>query len=88
MVASDHVHPSTFWSLVAGELDPEQLAHVNSHICSCSGCATELARRHAAHQLLRDSATVEIPDPVRRRLETTITQLEDPAGDDAWHHGR
>ena len=83
MVASGHVHPSTLWSLVAGDLDPEQLAHLESHLDVCSGCARELARTRAIHRLLRHRATVEIPDPVRRRLEATIAQLGDPAEEEA-----
>ena len=41
MVASGHVDPSTLWSLVAGELDHEQLAHLSSHLDVCSGWADE-----------------------------------------------
>ncbi|MFP4636692.1 MAG: anti-sigma factor family protein [Nitriliruptoraceae bacterium] len=80
MAPSSHVHPATLWSLAAGELCPEQRSHVRSHLAACSCCAAEFERKRAVDRLLRDSATVEIPAAVRRRLETTITQLGGPAG--------
>ena len=88
MVPSSHVHPSTRWSLVAGELSPEQLDPVSSDFASCSGCATELERKRAVQRLLHDSAAVEIPDPVRQRLEVTLTQLGEAAGEGVQPPGR
>lgn len=83
MDASRHVAPSTLWSLVADELAPEQLDRVSRHIDACGSCATELERKRVAHRLLRDSALVEVPDPVRQRLEATITRLGDAVGEGA-----
>jgi anti-sigma factor (TIGR02949 family) len=64
------------WEYLDGELGDEERAALDEHLSFCRRCCGEAEFAEELRNFLRSSADVELPDDVRRRLTSTLDELE------------
>jgi anti-sigma factor (TIGR02949 family) len=64
------------WEYLDGELGDEERAAIDEHLSFCRRCCGEAEFAEELRNFLRSSADVELPDDVRRRLTSTLDELE------------
>jgi mycothiol system anti-sigma-R factor len=64
------------WAYLDGELPVESRAAVEEHLSFCRRCCGEAEFAEELRAFLAREAADDIPDDVRRRLLTTLDELE------------
>jgi mycothiol system anti-sigma-R factor len=64
------------WAYLDGEIEPAQRAAVEEHLAFCRRCCGELEFAEELRRFLAAGAAEELPDDVRARLDTTLSELD------------
>jgi mycothiol system anti-sigma-R factor len=64
------------WAYLDGEIEPAQRAAVEEHLAFCRRCCGELEFAEELRRFLAAGASEELPDDVRARLDTTLSELD------------
>lgn len=66
------------WEYLDGRLDEADRQAIDEHLSFCRRCCGEAEFAEELRNFLRSSADMELPDDVRRRLTSTLDELESP----------
>jgi mycothiol system anti-sigma-R factor len=64
------------WAYLDGEIEPAQRAAVEEHLAFCRRCCGELEFAEELRRFLAAGAAEELPDDVRTRLDTRLSELD------------
>jgi mycothiol system anti-sigma-R factor len=66
------------WEYLDGTLDEADRQAIDEHLSFCRRCCGEAEFAEELRNFLCSSADMELPDDVRRRLTSTLDELEAP----------
>jgi mycothiol system anti-sigma-R factor len=64
------------WEYLDGTLDEADREAIDEHLSFCRRCCGEAEFAEELRNFLRSSADLELPDDIRRRLTSTLDELE------------